>query len=116
MDWIKCGIHAYGTVFLSACWSIWCKRNKVCFEGVAHRSFSVAITTYALNHVVQKVLNPPSHVRPPTVTLVKWLPPQEDEIALNVDGSSMGNPGPAGFGGLLRDHQGSWMKGFLVVE
>ena len=33
-------------------------------------------------------------------------------IKVNTDGSSLGNPGPAGFGGLARDDQGKWLTGF----
>lgn len=32
---------------------------------------------------------------------------------LNVDGSSLGNPGRSGFGGLLRHGHGGWIAGFL---
>lgn len=44
--------------------------------------------------------------------LVNWVPPYENQVVLNVDGSSLGNPGQAGFGGLIRDHNGSWILGF----
>jgi ribonuclease HI len=44
--------------------------------------------------------------------LVIWSPPYEYQVALNVDGSSYGNPGWAGYGGLFRDHEGSWILGF----
>lgn len=37
----------------------------------------------------------------------------EGYIVLNVDGSSIGNLGPAGFGGIFRDNDGSWMHGFV---
>lgn len=33
-------------------------------------------------------------------------------LVLNMDGSSMENPCPAGFGGLLRTGQGDWRLGF----
>jgi ribonuclease HI len=33
-------------------------------------------------------------------------------VALNVDGTSYGNPGITGYGGLIRDHNGSWIIGF----
>lgn len=33
-------------------------------------------------------------------------------IVLNVDGSSMGNPGRAGFGGLIREDNGAWISGY----
>ena len=43
---------------------------------------------------------------------VRWNPPPEDFIKINVDGSSFGNPGNAGFGGLLRNNRGNWIHGF----
>ncbi|PNX58144.1 ribonuclease H [Trifolium pratense] len=33
-------------------------------------------------------------------------------LKLNMDGSSFGNPGRAGFGGLIRNDIGEWMHGF----
>ncbi|XLT60596.1 hypothetical protein S245_053503 [Arachis hypogaea] len=45
--------------------------------------------------------------------LVRWVPPSEGAIKLNVDGSSRGNPGRAGCGGLLRDQDGNCVAGFL---
>ncbi|KAJ1385496.1 Ribonuclease H domain [Sesbania bispinosa] len=42
-----------------------------------------------------------------------WHCPSEGEVALNVDGSSLGNPCLAGFGGLVRDHKGEWILGFM---
>ncbi|KAK7244036.1 hypothetical protein RIF29_38854 [Crotalaria pallida] len=35
-----------------------------------------------------------------------------DEVALNVGGSSIGNPGRAGYGGLIRGKKGAWLCGF----
>ena len=32
-----------------------------------------------------------------------WIPPLNSDLKFNVDGSSLGNPGPAGIGGVLRD-------------
>jgi ribonuclease HI len=33
-------------------------------------------------------------------------------MILNVDGSSIGNPGVSGFGGLIRNSDGAWVHGF----
>lgn len=41
-----------------------------------------------------------------------WHESGEDAAILNVDGSCLGNPGRAGFGGILRDGSGGWMGGF----
>ena len=44
--------------------------------------------------------------------MVLWPPPNKNRVALNVDGNSSGNPGRAVYGGLIRDHTGSWIRGF----
>ncbi|XVE78573.1 hypothetical protein DITRI_Ditri13aG0156700 [Diplodiscus trichospermus] len=34
-----------------------------------------------------------------------WTKPVEGSLKFNVDGSALGQPGPAGIGGVLRDHK-----------
>uniref|UniRef100_A0A2C9W0H6 RNase H type-1 domain-containing protein n=1 Tax=Manihot esculenta TaxID=3983 RepID=A0A2C9W0H6_MANES len=41
-----------------------------------------------------------------------WQPPPQGWMKLNVDGSCLGNPGPASAGGLLRDSSSNWVIGF----
>ncbi|XP_042952286.1 uncharacterized protein LOC122289378 [Carya illinoinensis] len=48
------------------------------------------------------------------VSLVKWLPPCSNWVKLNIDGSSLGNPGPAGAGGVIRDASGHMCAAFSV--
>nr|KYP56746.1 hypothetical protein KK1_002993 [Cajanus cajan] len=43
---------------------------------------------------------------------VAWLPPQDDVVALNVDGNFLGNNFVAGFGGLCCDHNNHFLWGF----
>ena len=38
--------------------------------------------------------------------------PPNGAVKLNVDGSSRGNPGLAGYGGIIRGDQGQWIVGF----
>ena len=38
--------------------------------------------------------------------------PPRGWLKLNTDGSAMRNPDRAGGGGLIRDHDGAWLKGF----
>ena len=38
--------------------------------------------------------------------------PQNNFVKLNCDGSSLGNPGRAGFGGLIRRSNAEWVLGF----
>lgn len=43
---------------------------------------------------------------------IRWSKPELGWVKLNTDGSFIGNPGLAGCGGLMRDHNERWIKGF----
>ena len=43
---------------------------------------------------------------------VKWVPLTLSWVKLNTDDSSLGNPGQAGGGGVIRDHADHWIRGF----
>lgn len=43
---------------------------------------------------------------------IRWERPNRGWIKLNTGGSSSGNPGPAGCGGVIRDENGVWVCGF----
>uniref|UniRef100_A0A2N9H9G6 RNase H type-1 domain-containing protein n=1 Tax=Fagus sylvatica TaxID=28930 RepID=A0A2N9H9G6_FAGSY len=45
-------------------------------------------------------------------TPIKWASPSLGWFKLNTDGSSLGNLGLAGGGGVIRDHVGDWVGGF----
>uniref|UniRef100_A0A2N9HXU9 CCHC-type domain-containing protein n=1 Tax=Fagus sylvatica TaxID=28930 RepID=A0A2N9HXU9_FAGSY len=45
-------------------------------------------------------------------TPIKWVVPPLGWFKLNTDGSSLGNPGLAGGGGIIRNHEGDWVGGF----
>ena len=58
-------------------------------------------------------------------TLIGWHPPPQGFVKLSTDESVLGNPGQASAGGVLRDRNGNWIRGFshnlgitnsLVVE
>ena len=43
---------------------------------------------------------------------VAWNKPREDWFKLNSDGASFGNPGKARGGGIIRNSQGAWVRGY----
>ncbi|XP_030958826.1 uncharacterized protein LOC115980745 [Quercus lobata] len=47
-----------------------------------------------------------------SIVPVGWEKPPRGWLKLNTDGSAMRNPERAGGGGLIRDHDGDWLKGF----
>jgi hypothetical protein len=44
--------------------------------------------------------------------LISWTRPAEGIVCLNVDGSMLGSGQAAGFGGLIRNSSGAFLKGF----
>ena len=48
--------------------------------------------------------------------IVYWEKPEVNWFKLNIDGSSIGNLGKAGEGGLIRDHKGNWISRFSHRE
>lgn len=53
-----------------------------------------------------------SSFSPQALRQVTWHPTRENIIVLNVDGSCLGKPGLAGFGGLLMQGDGKWIQRF----
>ncbi|GAU49474.1 hypothetical protein TSUD_91460 [Trifolium subterraneum] len=45
--------------------------------------------------------------------IVRWNALGGNSMILNVDGSSIGNPGISSFGGLIRNAYGAWIHGFF---
>ena len=47
-----------------------------------------------------------------STTHIDWTPPPIGFFKLNTNGSAKGNPGLVAAGGLIRDHNGSWIASF----
>ncbi|XP_070008531.1 uncharacterized protein [Nicotiana sylvestris] len=45
--------------------------------------------------------------------LLKWEPPTRGFYKLNTDGAARGNPGIRGLGGVIRNHNGDWILGYM---
>ena len=45
---------------------------------------------------------------------IHWNPPHLLYVTLNRDDSAKTNPGKARAGGVIRDHNGKWLKGFSI--
>ena len=48
-----------------------------------------------------------------TTIRVKWIAPLMNWYKVNSNGSSLGNPGLAGEGGLIRNDRGEWIRGYV---
>ncbi|GKV13012.1 hypothetical protein SLEP1_g24089 [Rubroshorea leprosula] len=74
------------------------------------QSWSTSITFRAIDF--WSSIPPPVALKTRTQGLFAWSKPSFGCIKLNTDGASEGNPGPAGAGGVFRDHLGNFIIGF----
>ncbi|XP_070011018.1 uncharacterized protein [Nicotiana sylvestris] len=110
-------------------WEIWKSRCSHKYEGIRFYSRKV---TDQVTHLMRLILIAqfPSINFPPTmpyicelvdklkpkldIKLVRWIKPPQNQLKLNVDGCSKGNPRSAGAGSILRDHTGHMIMAFAV--
>ncbi|KAK9990873.1 hypothetical protein SO802_025858 [Lithocarpus litseifolius] len=102
----------WSIVFPLAVWNLWKHRNNMVFQNSPlnpnlHSLCMKAATEYY--YCMGKGLASKRH----SVIPVCWYKPQEGWFKLNSDGASLGNPGKAGRGGIIRDSCGRWIKGFM---
>ncbi|KAJ1404238.1 Ribonuclease H domain [Sesbania bispinosa] len=87
-------------------------RNHICFEGMERCTKDIVPVILNSKRNIGNLLGDGSSMQAQETRWIHWVKPPLGHVALNVDGSSMGNPGMAGFGGLLRDCAGAWLQGF----
>ena len=99
------------TIFSFGIWNIWLRRNQVVFKPNSPFSNLVANTiSFASEffYLISRI----SKVKNMVPTPIKWSPPPLGWFKLNTNGSSLGNPGLAGGGDVIRNHLGEWVGGF----
>ncbi|GAU26057.1 hypothetical protein TSUD_225190 [Trifolium subterraneum] len=110
--WIRNGLRCFSMfLFMATIWWIWRTRNALCLNSdpIPFYSLKLRIMDYAL--LIENCHS--NHHDTSTSKLVKWNVLGGTSMILNVDGSSLGNPGISGFGGLIRNADGAWVHGFF---
>ena len=109
------GYVPWGVIFAFVLWAIWLDRNSLIFSNrsvpsqvLQHNAVSHATEFFFLSSILT-----PSSLRKSSV-LLRWRPAPFPFVTINTDGSSSGNPGPTGAGGLARTHAGTWLWGFFL--
>nr|XP_009762739.1 PREDICTED: uncharacterized protein LOC104214726 [Nicotiana sylvestris] len=87
------------------------KREKRYILRCSHdlREFSINIRILQSPRESTKSIQSPN---PRTTVYTKWKPPDRGTFKLNVEGSSLGNPGRGGIGEVIRDWESNWIIGF----
>jgi ribonuclease HI len=73
--------------------------------------FTLRMNTDNYAHLLKKCFF--KHYVSPETRMVRWNAQGGTCMILNVDGSSIGNPGISRFGGLIRNSFGAWVQGFV---
>lgn len=101
----------WNTIFLFAIWILWQRRNLVIFQNQSTRPNIHLKIIQRAQEFIHYGLKPSVETRQ-VLKPIRWERPNKGWVKLNTDGSSSGNLGPAGCGGILRDKNGDWLLGF----
>ena len=105
------GTTPWCTFFIFMLWSLWKNRNHVVFENtIPNPRHDKVCLSQAKDYYYY--ISKAKQITPKIAIPVRWSKPILGWFKLNTDGASLGNPGKAGSGGLIRDSEGRWVKGF----
>lgn len=122
MDWLKLNclcnssIHANDLPWSSQCpfavWLLWKQRNKVVFE---NSPFNLKLNNLCIQIAREYFycVSKGQKIKQQIAIQVRWNRPPVGWFKLNSDGASFRNPGKVSGGGLVRDHHGKWVKGYM---
>ncbi|KAK7255918.1 hypothetical protein RIF29_29346 [Crotalaria pallida] len=111
MLWVKNGLKLVGPLFIVVMWWIWRARCGECIVNEVLSITDVVRFAIGMHDDIYRTFGLGS-IKTKEVQWISWSLPVIDGVVLNVDGSSIGNPGPAGYGGLIRNRDGEWLCGF----
>lgn len=103
----------YSVIFPFACWALWHNRNKFVFE---QNLLLPKVNCEAMLSKATEYFYISGKFKSPNTSrqiMVMWEAPISPFFKLNMDGSSLGIPGKASAGGLIRDHMGQWVKRYF---
>lgn len=116
--WVKSNINSGGrgkedqlwvSVFCLTLWYTWKWRCKQIFEEDQDTNpLSYQTTSTALNDWI--IANGDGN----TNTAMLWKPPDPDHYKINTDGTYNTRTKSIGAGGLMRDNNGTWVRGFSI--
>jgi len=111
-EWIKGSTKGpRSTIFLACLWWIWRHRNQMCFNTDTWSLTWLCISIQNSADTIHKSFQPVA-VSASSDRWVRWNSSSHNCHILNVDGSCLGTPIRAGYGGLIRNNAGLFLSGF----
>jgi len=112
IDWLKegsTGPHSF--LFAATVWWAWCHRNLMC---LSNENWPLCRLSYNIHSMVDSFIS--CFATTPIIVsddiFIKWNNDNHSAVILNVDGSCLGTPLRAGFGGVVRNDAGFYLSGF----
>lgn len=92
---------------------MWWGRNEAVFNKAPIIPYSIVCVASAFASATLKATpETPQTQTTKYLIWVSWIPPHSGSLKLNVDGSSILNPGYAGLGGVFRNWVGDFVLGY----
>ncbi|GAU11643.1 hypothetical protein TSUD_334560 [Trifolium subterraneum] len=102
----------WSTIFMVACWHMWMWRNKTIFEDQFQHPNDSIFKILKMVEDINKYTQHPLNIHQCNTVFIGWNKPREGWIKLNCDGAYKDSLGLAGCGGLFRNSDGRWIKGY----
>jgi len=112
INWIKNGVMGpYSFLFAATIWWAWMNRNMMFLD---NENWSNAKLSFNIQSMVDtvKTCYPSISNTTDEDQFIKWNNNNHPCVILNVDGSCLGSPIRAGYGGILRNDAGFFLLGF----
>lgn len=102
MEWQQNALSGdRASLFIAGSWTTWCVRNTKCLGGEDTPVHKIVRDVIIMGNAIDAGFKLQATQSRPQ-RWITWHPVCDSRMVLNVDGSAQGNPGPAGYGGLLR--------------
>nr|POE84934.1 putative ribonuclease h protein [Quercus suber] len=121
VDWLQVNAHSplravhkdypWKCFFLFGVWNLWLQRNRKAFKQQEASLNLVQAVEMQVREFFYCVANQ-DEIRNKEILHVRWSKPGDGWLKLNTDGSFGGEGVNSGCGGLIRDSNGLWIRGF----
>lgn len=112
LGWFRHHCSLNGVMIPCVVWFLWISRNKKVFNNQDVQATTMLAQVLSMVKHIGSAFGLNQHIAHRLPKEVRWDKPDEGVCSLNVDGSAMTNPGLAGFGGIVRDSNGKFVRGF----
>ena len=96
----------WNIIFAYGIWHLWLSCKKRIFNPPSDARNQMLHRTLHLSSEYSLLIHPCKSSIPKCILNISWQPPVDPFVTLNINGSTLGNPGYAGGGGVIRDSQG----------